>query len=166
MNEWRRAVIYAFLAVVFLGVCLYFVFNYLISSVSAQFIGGSGGSEYSVSTILGGMIPSFFWTTLGFIVVSVGVGVYLGSHHIITKEPNVESLVYFFGSALLVDILLNTAFLYLVSTIPLLPGVGSSVWEDSLDGFFVGTCLLPLFCFLLAGIGPGLYIGSHVHTET
>jgi hypothetical protein len=110
------------------------------------------------------MIPSFFWTALGFIVVSVGVGVYLGSHHIITKEPNVESLVYFFGSALLIDILLNTAFLYLVSTIPLLPGVGSSVWEDTLDGF-VGTCLLPLFCFLLAGIGVGLYIGSHVDAE-
>ena len=167
MNDWSRAVVYALPAVVFLGVCLYFTFNYLISSVSAQFVGGVGGSEYSLSTMLRGMIPSFFWTALGFVIVSVGVGVYLGSHHMITKEPNIMSLVYFFGSALLIDILLNTAFLYLVSSIPILPDdVGSSIWEDSLDGFFVGTCLLPLFCFLLAGIGAGLYIGSHVDRQT
>jgi hypothetical protein len=165
MIDWSRVAVYGLLAVVILGVCLYFALTYLISLPSSQPVIYGFNATYLLSTVLSGMLPWFFWTALGFVIASVGVGLYMGSRHMITKEPNVESLVYFFGSAILIDILLWAALGYLIySVIPTLPGLGTSQQENML-GDFAGTCLLPLFCFVLAGIGAGLYIGSHVDAE-
>ena len=167
MIYWKRAAVCILPALVFLGFCLYFMFNYLISWASPPYVLAGFEVTYLQSTMLSNLIPWFFWTALGFVIASVGVDLYIGSHHLITKEVQWEPIIYVFGSALLIDILLNTAFIYLIdSVIPTLPGLGTGSQEWALIGFFADTCLFPLFCFLLAGIGIGALIGSFVDIET
>lgn len=166
MTSWSQTAVIVSLAVVFLGFCLYFTFNYLISWASSPYVIYGFQVAYLQSTMLSGMIPWFFWTALGFVITSVGVGLYMVSHRMITKG-RWKSAVYIFGSAILIDILQNVAFIYLIgSVIPIMPGLGDFTQEATLFSFFVGTCLLPLFCFVLAGIGLGSYIGSLVDVET
>jgi phosphoglycerol transferase MdoB-like AlkP superfamily enzyme len=156
MNDWRRAVAYAFLAVVFLGFCLYIAFNYLISAAPPQLIGGYEVT-YLLSTILSDMLPRFFWTGICFIVVSMGLGLYMGSHLIMKKRW--EIIVYIFAPAFLLAFFQNITFLFLDANARI-AGVGTTSLEDTLDNFFVGTCAPILFCFLIASLGVGFYIGA------
>ena len=166
MNGCRRAVAYAFLAVVVLGFSLYVAFNYLISVASfsgSPFIYGSGVT-YLVSTLLSDMLPWFFWTEICFIVASMGAGLYMGSHIIVKKrwKDIVRILVYIFGPAFLLAFFQNVTFLFLSANIPYPPiawDVGSSTAEDAVGGFFVG-CAPILFCFVVASVGAGLYTGA------
>jgi len=159
MNDWRRAVAYAFLAVVFLGFCLYIAFNYLISAAPPQLIGGYEVT-YLLSTILSDMLPRFFWTEICFIVAGMGAGLYMGSHIIVKKRW--EIVVYSFAPAFLLAFFQNVAFVFLSANIPLGPigGLGTTSVEDALDNFFLGMCALILFCFLIASLGVGFYIGA------
>lgn len=162
MNNWRRAIAYAFLAVVFLGFCLFVAFNFLISAVPTQLIWGSEGS-YLLSTILSEELPQFFRTEICFIIVGMGVGLFMGTHIILKKRRNdtVRILVYIFGPAFLLAFFQNVTFLFLSANYTDLAGLGSTSTESQLGSFFVGTCAPVLFCFVVASLGLGLYIGAH-----
>lgn len=159
MTSWSQVAVYVFLVVVFLGVCLYGAFNYLVSVVPPYVVAGFEVT-YLQSTMLSDMLPWFFWTALCFVVAGVGVGLYTGSHVIV--KGRWEIVVYIFAPAFLIAFLQNFAFFWVIGRIPAMPGLGTFTQETTLSNFFVGTCGLPLFCFVLAGIGIGLYIGSHV----
>jgi len=162
MNDWRRAVAYAFLSVVFLGFCLYVAFNFLISAVPPQLIWGSEGS-YLLSTILSEELPQFFWTEICFIIVGMGAGLYMGTHTILKKRWNdsVRILVYIFGPAFLLAFFQNVTFFFLSASVLPPAGLGSTSTEDMVGTFFVG-CAPVLFCFVVASVGLGLYIGVRV----
>jgi hypothetical protein len=159
VNNWRRAAAYVFLAVVFLGVCLYFAFNYLISAAPPPYVVAGFEVTYLQSTMLSDMLPWFFWTALCFVVASIGVGLYTGSQVIVKKRW--EIVVYIFAPAFLIAFLQNATFFWLSysTVIPTMPGLGTFTQETTLGNFFVSTCFLPLFCFFVASIGLGLYIG-------
>lgn len=161
MNDWRRAVAYAFLTVVFLGFCLYVAFNYLISAAPPQLIGGFEVT-YPLSTILSDMLPRFFWTEICFIAVSMGAGLYMGTRTILKRrwKDTILILVYIFGPAFLLAFFQNVTFLSLSANHPPIAGLGTTSTEDTLDTFFVGTCAPILFCFVVASVGLGLYIGA------
>jgi hypothetical protein len=167
MNGWRRAVACAFLAVVVLGFCLYVAFNYLISSEGGALYGGE--VTYLLSTVLSDMLPWFFWTEICFIVAGMGAGLYMGSHIIVEKrwKDVVHILVFIFGPAFLLAFFQNVTFIFLSGNIPLgiFGGLGTTSVEDALDNFFVGVCAPILFCFVVASVGAGLYIGAR-ETET
>ena len=167
-NDWRGALAYAFLSVVFLGFCLYVAFNYLISAAPPHFMAGDGVT-YLLSTLLSGMLPWFFWTEICFIVAGMGAGLYMGSHIIVEKrwKDIVSILVYIFGPAFLLAFFQNVTFVFLSANIPLGPigGLGTTSVEDALDNFFVG-CAPILFCFVVASVGAGLYIGTRESHST
>lgn len=160
MNEWRRALAYAFLSVVFLGFCLYIAFNYLISAAPPQLISGYEVT-YLLSTILSDMLPRFFWTEIYFIVASMGLGLYMGTHTILKKrwKDIVRILVYIFGPAFLLAFFQNVTFLFVSASAPPIAGLGTTSTEDTVDTFFLG-CAPILFCFVVASVGLGLYIGA------
>jgi hypothetical protein len=163
MDGWRRALAFAFLVVVVLGFCLYAAFNYLISAAPPQLM-AAGEVTYLLSTVLSDMLPWFFWTEICFIVAGMGVGLYMGSHVIVEKrwKDIVRILVFIFGPAFLLAFFQNVAFVFLSANIPLGPigGLGTTSVEDALINFFVGVCALILFCFVVASVGAGLYIGA------
>jgi len=153
MIDWRRTVAYAFLAVVFLGFCLYVAFNLLIFVAPPQLVWGSEGS-YHVSE----MLPRYFWTEICFIVVSVGLGLYMGLHIIVKKRWKI--LVYSLAPAFLLAFFQNVTFVFLSVNAPTIAGVGTTSLEGALGSFYVGTCAPILFCFVVASIGLGHYIGT------
>jgi hypothetical protein len=162
MNGWTRAIAYASLVVVVLGFCLYVAFNYLISVAPSQLISGYEVT-YLLSTILSDMLPWFFWTEICFIVVGMGAGLYMGSHIIVKKrwKDIVCILVFIFGPAFLLAFWQNVTFFFLSANIPYGPigGLGTTSVADTLDTFFLG-CAPILFCFVVASIAAGLYIGA------
>jgi uncharacterized protein YneF (UPF0154 family) len=167
MNNWRLAVAYSFLAVVFLGFCLYIAFNYLISVAPPLLIYTVYPYTFTKSTILSDMLPWFFWTAICFIVASMSVGLYMGAHVIVKKRW--ENIVYIFAPAFLLAFLQNVAFLALIyndNGIPQMTGIGSFAQETMLTNFFVSACFLPLFCFVVASLGVGLCIGPHIGRKT
>ena len=157
MNGWRWALAYAFLAVVVLGFCLYVAFNYLISAAPPQLVSGFEVT-YLLSTILSDMLPRFFCAEICFIVAGMGLGLYMGSH--ITVKKRWEIAVYIFAPAFLLAFFQNVTFLSLSVNAPAPAGLGTTSTEDMLGNFFVGTCAPTLFCFLIASLSAGFYIGT------
>jgi hypothetical protein len=162
VNNWGRAAAYVFLAVVFLGLCLYFAFNYLVSVAPPLLVYTNYPYTFTKSTILSDLLPRFFWTAFGFVVASIGVGFYMGSHIVVKRRW--EIVVYIFAPAFLIACFQNIAFGNLIYAVPIDIRLGSIVQEITLTNFFGSTLLLPLFCFFVASIGLGLYIG-HTSAE-
>jgi hypothetical protein len=153
---------YVFFAAVFVVFCLYIMFRVLLLFAPTIY---TVEPYVTKSTLLSDELPWFFWTATGFVVTSLVLGFFTGSY--VTVEKRRLAAIYILGTfpvAFIIEVVQTIVFFSLISFFipPSYPYLGMFTQESELGNFFVGTCLLPLYCFLTVSAGLGLYIGRKI----